>query len=71
MRFLLDAKLSPRLGKALTDAGYVTRHVVDLGLVGASDAEIFDRAAADGDVVVTDDSDFSLLLASRKASARR
>lgn len=66
MRFLLDANLSPRLGEALTAAGYRVRHVVDVGLVGASDTEIFDRAAADGDVVITADSDFSMLLASRR-----
>lgn len=47
MRFLLDANLSPRLGEALTAAGYQVRHVVDIGLVGSSDTEIFDRAAAD------------------------
>ena len=67
MRFLLDANLSPRLCEALSDAGYEVRHVVDIGLVGASDTDIFDRAAADGDVVVTADSDFSMLLASRRS----
>ena len=67
MRFLLDANLSPRLVEALSDVGFETRHVVELGLVGASDVEIFDRAAADGDVVVTADSDFSMLLAARQS----
>lgn len=66
MRFLLDANLSPRLGEALTAAGYQVRHVVDIGLVGAADAQIFDRAAADGDVVITADSDFSMLRAARR-----
>ena len=41
--------------------------MADLGLLGASDAEIFDRAAAEGDVVITADSDFSMLLASRRS----
>lgn len=67
MRFLLDANLSPRLGEALSDVGFEVRHVVELGLVGASDAVIFVRAAADGDVVITADSDFSMLLASRQS----
>lgn len=40
---------------------------MDLGLIGASDTQIFDRAAADGDVVITADSDFSMLLASRRS----
>lgn len=67
MRFLLDANLSPRLAEALSHAGFDVRHVVELGLVGASDTAIFDRAAADGDVVITADSDFSMLLASRRS----
>lgn len=65
MRFLLDANLSPRLAAGLREAGYPTRHVDEIGLLGASDAEIFDRASEDGDVVITADSDFSLLLAAR------
>jgi predicted nuclease of predicted toxin-antitoxin system len=63
VRFLLDGNLSPRLAEALTEAGYQVRHVVDLGLLGASDAVIFDRAAGDGDVVITAGVDFSMLLA--------
>ncbi|HVM28218.1 MAG TPA: DUF5615 family PIN-like protein [Mycobacteriales bacterium] len=65
MRFLLDANLSPRLVEGLGRAGYVARHVDQIGLVGASDARIFDRAAKDGDVVITADADFSMLLAAR------
>lgn len=65
MRFLLDANLSPRLVSGLVEAGYAVRHVDDIGLLGASDVEIFDRAAQDRDVVITADSDFSMLLAAR------
>lgn len=65
MRFLLDANLSPRLVESLTQAGYQVRHVADVGLVAADDAQIFDHAAEEGDVVITADSDFSTLLASR------
>ncbi len=65
MRFLLDANLSPRLVTGLVEAGYAVRHVDEIGLLGASDVEIFDRAAEDGDVVITADSDFSMLLAAR------
>ncbi len=68
MRFLLDANLSPRLVETLGTAGYRARHVADLGLLNASDDTIFDRAAADGDVVVTADSDFSVLLVSRRSA---
>ncbi len=41
--------------------------MAELGLLGASDTEIFDRAAAEGDVVITADSDFSMLLATRRS----
>ncbi len=65
MRFLLDANLSPKLVTALVAAGHVARHVDEIGLLGASDTTIFDRAAADGDVLITADSDFSMLLSAR------
>lgn len=65
MRLLLDANLSPRLIAGLVEAGYEARHVDEIGLLGASDVKIFDRAAEDGDAVVTADSDFSMLLAAR------
>lgn len=68
MRFLPDANLSPRLVGPLTNAGYEVRHVCDLGLATADDATIFDRAEADGDVVITADSDFSMLLAARRSA---
>ena len=68
MRFLLDANLSPRLCASLGDAGYEARHVVDVGLGDADDATIFDFAAAAGDVVITADTDFTMLLAARKTA---
>lgn len=68
MRFLLDANLSPRLVERLSQAGFEARHVADLGLLAAKDAEIFDRAEADNDVVITADTDFSILLAARRSA---
>jgi predicted nuclease of predicted toxin-antitoxin system len=65
VRFLLDANLSPRLVEGLASAGYDVRHVDGIGLLGATDEVIFTRAAADGDVLITADSDFSMLLAAR------
>jgi len=65
VRFLLDANLSPKLVPALVAAGHVARHVDEIGLLGASDMTIFDRAAADGNVLITADSDFSILLAAK------
>jgi len=48
-------------------AGFEATHVIDLDLMTATDDEIFDRAAADGLVVITADSDFGMLLALRRA----
>jgi len=69
MRLLLDANLSPRVAESLRTAGFDAAHVADLGLVTATDDGIFDRAAADGFVVVTADSDFGALLAMRRATS--
>lgn len=68
MRLLLDANLSPRLVAALRDAGFDAGHVADIGLLSASDVEIFERAAADQWTVLTADTDFSMLLALRAAA---
>lgn len=69
MRLLLDANLSPRIAESLSAAGFDAVHVADLGLVTATDDEIFDRAAEHGLVVVTADSDFGALLAMRRATS--
>lgn len=68
MRLLLDANLSPVMVGPLADAGHEVEHVAAIGLASASDAEIFDRAAAEGFVVVTADADFPALLALRRAA---
>ena len=69
MRLLLDANLSPRIAESLSAAGFDSIHVADLGFVTATDDEIFDRAAEEGLVVVTADSDFGALLAMRRATS--
>ena len=51
MKLLIDANLSPRVATALRVAGHTAVHVADIGLLDASDSEIFDRAAEDGYVV--------------------
>lgn len=65
MKLLLDANLSPQLAGHLRSAGYHVSHVAELGMLTASDEEIFELAARDGWVLVTADSDFSMLLALR------
>lgn len=67
MRFLVDNALSPALAVLLTDAGHDAVHVQSLGLQRAQDIEIFERAAADDRVVVSADTDFGTLLATRSA----
>lgn len=69
MRFLLDANLSPKLVAALAAAGHPSRHVDEIGMLRSTDAAIFDRAAADGDVLITADTDFTNLLAARGSTA--
>jgi predicted nuclease of predicted toxin-antitoxin system len=51
----------------LAEAGYDATHVAEVGLLMASDADIFDAAVDGGYVVVTADSDFGALLAMRRA----
>jgi predicted nuclease of predicted toxin-antitoxin system len=63
MRLLLDANLSPRLVPVLQAAGHHVNHVVELGLLTATDRAILDRARIDGWIVITADSDFPMLLA--------
>lgn len=68
MRLILDANLSPKLVERLRNAGYDAAHVGDVDLLHASDEEIFDRASIDDWVVVTADTDFSMLLALRSTA---
>lgn len=67
MRFLVDNALSPALAVLLTDAGHDAVHLRSLGLQHAQDIDIFDRAAADDRILVSADTDFGTLLATRSA----
>lgn len=68
MRFLIDECVSPRVGEALTEAGHDAVHLRDVGLLGASDEDVMASASADSRVVVSADTDFGELLATRGAT---
>jgi len=56
--FLVDAQLSPALAKAIAAAGFVARHVSDVGLLQAADGPIWDYARDHGCALITKDEDF-------------
>jgi predicted nuclease of predicted toxin-antitoxin system len=60
-RLLFDENLSPRLVRRLAAVYPGSQHVSSLGLRGASDLDIWARAAADGFVLVSKDDDFRQL----------
>lgn len=69
MKLLVDANLAPRVAARLREAGHEAVHVADLGLLRATDEEIARHAVDAGFVVVSADSDFSMLLALSGAAA--
>jgi len=60
VRYLIDAQLPPALAWWLRERGDTADHVVDLGLLEASDDEVWNRAAALGAAIVSKDEDFVL-----------
>lgn len=63
MKLLLDANLSPEVGRRLKEAGHDAIHVADIGLLTASDPEILQAAVKEERILLTADSDFGALLA--------
>jgi predicted nuclease of predicted toxin-antitoxin system len=61
--FLVDAQLPPSLAGALRAAGFDAVHVLDLGLLAATDRQIWQEASSRRAILVTKDRDFSLLRA--------
>jgi predicted nuclease of predicted toxin-antitoxin system len=58
--FLIDAQLPPSLAEALRQAGCRAVHVIDLGLLAATDQQIWDEAISRSAVLVTKDRDFPI-----------
>jgi len=63
MKFLIDNQLPVALSRLLGDRGFESRHVLDVGLDGASDPAIVEYAVREGFVIVSKDEDFSVLAA--------
>lgn len=60
MTFLIDNQLPPALARFIcTELGCEARHVTDVGLREASDAEVWRYASTNGFVLVSKDEDFT------------
>ncbi len=68
MKFLIDASMSPVVVQELRRAGHDAVHVGEVLRLDAPDADILERAARDGRVIVAADTDFGELLAARQAA---
>jgi predicted nuclease of predicted toxin-antitoxin system len=63
VKLLVDEALQRRVAELLDAAGHEAVHAIEVGLQGAKDLMILNRARDDGRVVVTTDTDFGTLLA--------
>jgi predicted nuclease of predicted toxin-antitoxin system len=70
VKFLVDNQLPVILARHLQTRGFDCRHVLDVGLAEASDAEVCRYADEQGRIIISKDEDF-LHLANRPEAATR
>jgi predicted nuclease of predicted toxin-antitoxin system len=61
VRFLIDAQLPPDLASLFESFGFESVHVLDVGLLHATDNEIRVYAIREKMVIVTKDEDFAIM----------
>jgi predicted nuclease of predicted toxin-antitoxin system len=69
LKFLIDNALSPVIAKRLQAAGHDAVHVRDYDLQTVADELIFERTDVEGRILVSADTDFGTLLATRQATS--
>ncbi|MBB5045773.1 putative nuclease of putative toxin-antitoxin system [Rhodopseudomonas rhenobacensis] len=62
-RFLIDAQLPPALAEPFRHAGCEAFHVADIGLLAATDRQIWQAAIDQSAALVTKDRDFLMIRA--------
>jgi predicted nuclease of predicted toxin-antitoxin system len=65
LKLLVDSALSPLIASGLKSAGHEAVHVRDYAMQSATDDEIFERAAREQRILLSEDTDFANILALR------